>query len=546
MSGSIVLLASLFLLIAAYALYGRWVAKKFGVDDTLLTPAHRLRDDGDYVPARAPVLLGHHFASIAGAAPIIGPISAAVFGWVPVLLWLLLGGIFFGAMHDFAALFVSVRNDGRSIGEVIKKHVGNRGSILFLIFTWFTLALVIAAFTIIVAKTFTTVPAAASSSIMFILLAVVFGIGLNRFKMSLGLSTFVGVVLLLAMIWLGQVYPVSAPESTWIYVLIVYIYFASVLPVWLLLQPRDYLNSFLLYLLLIAGFVGMLFYNPEIVYPAVTSFKVDSLGYLFPMLFVTVACGAISGFHSLVASGTTAKQLDRESDGSLVAFGGMLIETFLGVLALLTAVMLSGETFAADLAAKGPVGVFANGMAQAINAIPGFKFEPGVLISFVSLVVSAFALTSLDTATRLGRFAFQELAEFMPAGIQTPFKNKHVATILTILPAAVLMFTGQWAAIWPLFGSANQLLASIALLSVTVWYFHTFHQRPLFITVPMVAMFLVTCFALINVIIDNLGRHGYLMAGLSGILLLLALFLAWEAAGILRQRHHEQGESQTG
>lgn len=546
MSGSIVLLASLFLLVAAYALYGRWVAKKFGVDDTLLTPAHRLRDDGDYVPARAPVLLGHHFASIAGAAPIIGPISAAVFGWVPVLLWLLLGGIFFGAMHDFAALFVSVRNDGRSIGEVIKKHVGNRGSILFLLFTWFTLALVIAAFTIIVAKTFTTVPAAASSSLMFILLAVVFGIGLNRFKMSLGLSTFAGVALLLAMIWLGQLYPVSASESTWIYILIVYIYFASVLPVWLLLQPRDYLNSFLLYLLLIAGFVGMLFYNPEIVYPAVTSFKVDSLGYLFPMLFVTVACGAISGFHSLVASGTTAKQLDRESDGSLVAFGGMLIETFLGVLALLTAVMLSGETFAADLAAKGPVGVFANGMAQAINAIPGLKFEPGVLISFVSLVVSAFALTSLDTATRLGRFAFQELADFMPAGIQTPFKNKHIATVLTILPAAVLMFTGQWAAIWPLFGSANQLLASIALLSVTVWYFHTFHQRPLFITVPMVAMFLVTCFALINVIVDNLGRHGYMMAGLSGTLLLLALFLAWEAAGILRQSHPAQGERLAG
>ncbi len=535
MSGSIVLLASLILLIAAYALYGRWVARKFGVDDTLLTPAHRLRDDGDYVPAPAPVLLGHHFASIAGAAPIIGPISAAVFGWVPVLLWLLLGGIFFGAMHDFAALFVSVRNDGRSIGEVIKKHVGSRGSILFLLFTWFTLALVIAAFTIIVAKTFTTVPSAGSSSIMFMMLAVIFGLGLNRFKLPLGLSTLAGVIVLFAMIWAGQLFPISATESTWIYGLMVYIYFASVLPVWLLLQPRDYLNSFLLYFLLISGFIGMLFYNPEIVFPAFTTFRVESLGYLFPMLFVTVACGAISGFHSLVASGTTAKQLDRESDANPVAFGGMLIETFLGVLALLTAVMMTGEAFVADLAAKGPVGVFANGMAQAINAIPGLKFEPAVLVSFVSLVVSAFALTSLDTATRLGRFAFQELAEFMPVSVQKPFKNKHIATIMTILPAALLMFTGQWAAIWPLFGSANQLLASIALLSVTVWYFHSFHRRPLFITVPMVAMFLVTCFALINVISDNLCKQGYLMAGLSATLLLLALFLAWEAAGILRQ-----------
>ncbi len=539
MSGSIILLASLILLVAAYALYGRWVARKFGVDDTLLTPAHRLRDDGDYVPAAAPVLLGHHFASIAGAAPIIGPISAAVFGWVPVLLWLLLGGVFFGAMHDFAALLVSVRNDGRSTGEVIKKHVGSRGSILFLLFTWFTLALVIAAFTIIVAKTFATVPSAGSSSIMFMILAVIFGLGLNRLKLPLGLSTLAGVVVLFAMIWVGQRFPLSLTENTWIYGLMVYIYFASVLPVWLLLQPRDYLNSFLLYFLLVSGFFGMLFYNPEIVFPALTSFRVESLGYLFPMLFVTVACGAISGFHSLVASGTTAKQLNRESDASLVAFGGMLIETFLGVLALLTAVMMSSEAFTADLAAKGPVGVFANGMAQAINAIPGLKFEPAVLVSFVSLVVSAFALTSLDTATRLGRFAFQELAEFMPASLQKPCKNKHIATILTILPAAFLMFTGQWAAIWPLFGSANQLLASIALLSVTVWYFHSFHRRPLFITVPMVAMFLVTCFALVNLIVDNLGKQGYLMAGLSATLLLLAVFLAWEAACVLRQNPAE-------
>jgi carbon starvation protein len=378
---------------------------------------------------------------------------------------------------------------------------------------------------------------------MFIVLAVIFGLALNRFKLSLGVGTVFGVAILLAMIWLGQLYPVSRSENNWIYALLVYIYFASVLPVWLLLQPRDYLNSFLLYLLLFAGFVGMLFYNPEIVYPAFTSFRVDSLGYLFPMLFVTVACGAISGFHSLVASGTTAKQLDREKDAQPVAFGGMLIETFLGILALLTAVMLSNDAFASDLAAKGPVGVFANGMAQAINAIPGMKFDPAVLVSFVSLVVSAFALTSLDTATRLGRFAFQELAEFMPANIKTPFKNKHEATILTILPAAVLMFTGQWAAIWPLFGSANQLLASIALLSVTVWYFHSFHRRPLFITIPMVSMFLVTCFALINFIITNLGKQGYLMAGMSGILLLLALFLAWEAAGILRQKHPETAAS---
>lgn len=535
MNGLAILLVSLFLLVFAYVLYGRWLSKKFKIDDALITPAHRLRDDGDYMPAPAPVLLGHHFASIAGAAPIIGPISAAVFGWVPVLLWLLLGGIFLGAMHDFAALVVSVRNDGRSIGEVIKKHVGGRGSVLFLLFVWFTLALVIAAFSIIVARTFSSVPAAASSSVMFIFLAVGFGIALNRFRISLTLSTVVGVIFLLGMIWLGQLFPLAASETVWLYVLLLYIYVASVAPVWLLLQPRDYLNSFLLYLLLFGGFVGMLFYNPVIKFPAFTGFKAEPLGYLFPMLFVTVACGAISGFHSLVASGTTAKQLNRESDARPVAFGGMLIETFLAILALLTAVMMSQADFLAELNAKGPVPVFASGIARSINAIPGLKFELAALISFVSLIVSAFALTSLDTATRLGRFAFQELAEFFPEKIKSSFKNKHVATFLTILPAAGLMFTGQWKAIWPLFGSANQLLASIALLSIAVWYYHQNKVRPFFVMLPMVVMFLVTCFALVSLINANLAMHGYLLAGLSMILLALALFLAWEAAEALRR-----------
>ncbi|MFZ5951282.1 MAG: carbon starvation protein A [Candidatus Rifleibacteriota bacterium] len=542
MSGALLLASSLVLLILAYAFYGRWVAGKFGIDDRIVTPAHRLKDDVDYVPAPAPVLLGHHFASIAGAAPIIGPISAAVFGWIPVLLWLLLGGIFFGAMHDFAALFVSVRNDGRSMGEVIKKHVGSKGSILFLLFTWFALALVIAAFSIIVAKTFVTVPAAASSSVLFIGLAIVFGLALNRFRFSLASSTIVGVALLFLMIWLGQVYPLQTSENIWLYILILYVYVASVAPVWLLLQPRDYLNSFLLYLLLIAGFIGMLCYNPELKFPAFTAFKADSLGYLFPMLFVTVACGAISGFHALVASGTTAKQLNRESDAQPVAFGGMLIETLLGILALLTAVMLTSDIYAADLAAKGPVGVFAAGMANAISSIPGLNLNQDVLVSLVSLIVSAFALTSLDTATRLGRFAFQELADFFPENVQKPFKNSHVATVMTILPAAVMMFSGQWKAIWPVFGSANQLLASIALLSVTVWYFHNFGKKPLFIIIPMVTMFLVTCFALVNMIESNLASQGYLLAGLSGILLLLALFLAWEAGSILLKKHDQTHE----
>ncbi|GAB4270586.1 MAG: carbon starvation protein A [Candidatus Rifleibacteriota bacterium] len=535
MSASLVLILSIIVLLLAYITYGRWLAKKFDIQNNP-TPAHRLRDDGDYVPARAPVVLGHHFASIAGAAPIIGPISAAIFGWVPVFLWLILGGIFFGAMHDFAALVISIRNDGLSIGEVIKKHVGNRGSMLFLLFTWATLALVISAFTIIVAKTFATVPQAASSSVMFIALAVIFGIIINRFKADLTLSTIVGVAALIGMIWLGTKYPLSYEQNTWLYILLIYIYIASVAPVWVLLQPRDYLNSFLLYILLFAGLIGMISFNPTVEFPAFTSFKVAKLGYLFPMLFVTVACGAISGFHALVASGTTAKQLDKEADATPVAFGGMLIETFLGILALLAAVMLSRVDYSATLETAGPVGIFSQGLAKAINSIPGIKFDDAGLIGFVSLVVSAFALTSLDTATRIGRFAFQELADFLPEKTRKPFKNKHVATVLTILPAAVLMFSGQWKAIWPLFGSANQLLASITLLSVTVWYFHSYYEKPLFITVPMISMFLVTFFALINLVSINYSKGNHTLVCLSILLLGLAGFLALEAKNILKKQ----------
>ena len=533
MSTALVLSISFVILFMAYLLYGRFLAKKFGLSNKVETPAHVLNDGGDYVPAKAPVVLGHHFASIAGAAPIIGPISAAVFGWVPVFLWLLAGGIFFGAMHDFAALVISVRNDGKSIGEVIKKNVGNRGSILFLLFTWTTLALIIAAFTIIVAKTFAAVPQAASSSVLFIFLAIGFGFIINKLRFSLGISTVFGVALLLGMIYLGNLYPLSLAQPVWIYILIAYIYIASVAPVWILLQPRDYLNSFLLYILLFGGFLGLIYYNPEMQMPAFTAFKADKLGYLFPMLFVTVACGAISGFHSLVASGTTAKQLDKETDALPVAYGGMLIETFLGIIALLSAVMLSKVDFGALLAAKGPIGVFSSGLAKAIGSLPFMNISEGVLIGFVSLVVSAFAMTTLDTATRLGRFAFQELAEFMPDSVKPTFKNKHVATLMTIIPAAVLMFSGQWKTIWPIFGSANQLLASITLLAISVWFFKSYRQKPLFITVPMVAMFLVTFFALGNIIMINFAKANYLLMGMSSILMLLAIFLGIEAFKVL-------------
>ncbi|MCK9457684.1 MAG: carbon starvation protein A [Candidatus Riflebacteria bacterium] len=536
MNSSLLLLVSFFVLLVAYIFYGRWLAKKFDIDKNRLTPAHFKNDGIDYVPSKMPVLLGHHFASIAGAAPIIGPITAAVFGWVPVLLWLIVGGIFIGAVHDYAALCVSIRNEGKSAAEVIKKYIGKNGSILFLIFTWSTTIIVIAAFSIIVASTFVAVPEAGTSSVLFIFLAVLFGIATNKFKLNLTGSTIFGVVILFLMIWLGKIFPLSLSMNTWLYLLLGYIAVASIVPVWVLLQPRDYLNSFLLYALIIGGFVGMLFYNPKIALKPFIAFETSDLGFMFPMLFVTVACGAISGFHSVIASGTTSKQLNCETDAQPIAFGGMLIETFLGVLALITAAILTEDSLAL-ISKSGPIAVFADGIAKGMASIPGIHLENGVLKAFVSLVVSAFALTSLDTVARLGRYTFQELCEFFPQKIKKMACGTTSATILTLIPAAYLMFSGKYKAIWPLFGSANQMLASISLLSVIVWYFKEKQKLPLFIAVPMVLMFAITMSALVSMVYSNFLCADYLLVGLAGLLLVLSLFLAFEALRVLRRKN---------
>ncbi|MBP7584744.1 MAG: carbon starvation protein A, partial [Spirochaetes bacterium] len=354
------IIISVAIFLAGYLIYGRFLARHLDIDPERKTPAHTMNDGVDYVPAKAPVLLGHHFASIAGAAPIIGPIVAVAFGWVPVMLWILVGGVFMGAMHDFTSLVASVRHQGRSIGEVIEEEIGTRGKTFFLIFSWSTLILIVAVFIIVVGKTFEEIPAAASASTLFIFIAVLFGLLLYKFKMSLAWSTIIGVVLLAAALYAGYVFPVQLPALAWYILLMVYIFIASVAPVWILLQPRDYLNSFILYSLMALGLAGIVFVNPEIRMPAFTSFNIESVGYLFPILFVTVACGAISGFHSLVASGTTAKQLNSEKDARLVGYGAMLIESVLAVVALITAAMLIDADYAAM---KGnPIAVFSHGL----------------------------------------------------------------------------------------------------------------------------------------------------------------------------------------
>lgn len=525
----------------AYFTYGKLVGRWLGVEPERATPAHALNDGVDYCPAKAPILLGHHFASIAGAAPIIGPVTALAFGWMPVYLWVLLGGVFLGAVHDFAALIASVRHEGKSIGEIVEAYLGYAGRVLFLVFSFSTIVLVVGVFTIVVAKTFVEFPEAATPSLLFIALAVLFGLAVYRFKMPLLPATVVGVALLFGALVLGNYLPLRLSFNAWVAILLAYVTVASVTPVWILLQPRDYLNSYLLYAMLALGVVGILVSNPSVQTPAFTASYAEGLGHLFPVLFVTVACGAISGFHALVSSGTTAKQLDREGDARFVGFGSMLIESLLAVVALVAVAYMSGERYQSFMGkgGTGPVAAFSTGLGELMSTL-GLPAKP--MASFVALAVSAFALTSLDTATRLGRFAFQEFFEprrDRPESRGVPFlaKNRYVATGVTVVLSGVLAFSGTWKQVWPIFGSANQLLAALALLAVSVWLACRARQN-LFVLIPMVLMFAVTLTSLGMLAWENLaGAGGSLPLGLISVLLLgVALFLAALAVQVLRKK----------
>jgi len=525
--------------VVAYIFYGKFIAVKLGIDPSRKTPAHTMNDGVDYVPAKAPVLLGHHFASIAGAAPIIGPIVAAVFGWIPVAIWILIGGIFMGAVHDFTALVASVRHDGRSIGEVIEEQIGRRGKLLFLIFSWSTLILVVAVFIIVVSRTFEEIPAAASASTLFILIALVFGLFLYRMNLSLPVATVFGVLLLAAALYLGYLYPLQLSALTWSYILMGYIFVASVTPVWILLQPRDYLNSFILYALLALGITGIVVVNPELKIPAYTGFHVKELGYLFPILFVTVACGAISGFHSLVASGTSAKQLNNENDARTVGYGAMLIESVLAIVALITAAMLVKENYMEMR--SNPVAVFAHSLGNIMTSF-GIPYDAGK--TFSSLAVSAFALTSLDTATRLARFALQEFFHDRekPEEKQSLFfRNRYAATLVGVIVAGALVISGQGLKIWPIFGAANQLLAALALLAVTVWLTRL-KRATWFVKIPMVLMFIITLSALAVMVFHNITTGDYLLATVAAVLFLLAVYLACEAKRSLEESGKDRQE----
>lgn len=537
MNAMLILLGGLIVLVAGYVLYGGWLAKQWGVDPKRPTPAQMLEDGVDYVPSKPYVLLGHHFSSIAGAGPINGPIQAAVFGWVPVLLWVLIGGIFFGAVHDFGALFASLRHKGQTIASVIAQNIDDTAKRIFCIFAYLTLLLVVAAFASIVANTFAVGLAnstdasnlanqrTAMISMLFIVVAVIYGLATRGRTIPAALNIATAILIIVVLVAIGYNFPlISLDYTTWMILLGIYIMIAAVAPVWILLQPRDYLSSFLLYGMIILSVVGIVgasltgnASNLEI--PAFTGFfasnaavdaagnaiinpetgaalvnKSAASGFLFPALFITIACGAISGFHSLVASGTTSKQLEKESHAQPIAYGGMLIECLLAIISL-CAVGFVWQAYCAGSYAS-PTAVFAGGLSQMLACIPGLEGVEGIAYTLLILAVSAFCLTSLDTATRLARYMFQEL--WIPVGesletvtgVRKFFSNSYVATIVTVVIGIALGMTG-YTLIWPLFGAANQLLAALALLAVCAWLGNAGRNNKMFY-IPMVFMLVVT------------------------------------------------------
>ena len=506
MNGLTMMILAVVVLGGAYLVYGRYLAKKWGINPDSKTPAYEMEDGVDYVPADTNVVFGHQFASIAGAGPINGPIQAAMFGWLPVMLWILLGGVFFGAVQDFASMYASVKNKGRSIGYIIELYIGKLGKRLFLLFTWLFSILVVAAFADIVAGTFngfdangatvTANGAVATTSLLFIVFAVGLGFYLKYTRFPKMLNTLFAIALLVLAVGLGLAFPIYVPQSAWLIFVFIYVIIACVTPVWALLQPRDYLNSYLLIAMIVGSVLGICVYNPSMNLPSFTAFKLTaangSVSYLFPALFVTIACGAVSGFHSLVASGTASKQIKNEKNMLPVSFGAMLLESLLAITALIAAGFVATQE---GLPAGTPPQLFAQAIFLTSLGLP-----ESVCYTLITLAISAFALTSLDSVARVGRIAFQEfftddsIAPEDQSPLNKVLTNKYFATILTLLLCYALSRAG-YASIWPLFGSANQLLSALALIACAVFLKKTKRQGAM-LWGPMVIMLGVTFTAL--------------------------------------------------
>lgn len=547
MNGLLLLGLSALILVVAYLFYGRYLVKTWGIDPKATTPAVAKEDGTDFVPTNKWSVFAHQFSSIAGAGPVTGPVMAMMFGWLPAFLWVIVGGVFFGAVQDFGALYASVKTEGKSMGQIIEKYIGRKGKKLFFLFCWIFTLIVIAAFADMVAGTFNGISAdgaklapnasAASISILYVFVAMAFGLFLKKVKLEGLPKVILGIALIIAMLALGIMFPVYATKTTWIYVVFVYIFFASVTPMWLLKTPRDYLTTFLFIGMIVAAVIGVFVSNPTITTPAFAGFKSASGSYIFPTLFVTIACGAVSGFHSLVSSETSSKLVENEKDMLQVGYGSMLLESLLAILVIVIVGALP------NLKASGVLDSTLANMVLADTATPFTKFSAGVTglvaqlglpqswgLCIMTMFVSALALTSLDAVARISRMSFQEFFEVEegqePSGLVKVLTNKYVSTIISLV-CGYLLSLGGYVNIWPLFGSANQLLAAMVLISLAVFLKVT-GRKGFMLYIPMVLMFIVTMTALVQAIygiVMKLFVTGGFVLMVDGLQLVVAILL---------------------
>lgn len=544
---NILIIASILVLwlILGYKVYGSFIEKKvLQIDKSSPTPAQELNDGIDYSPAKKPLLFGHHFSSIAGAGPILGPLLGVLyFGWLGALLWVALGSVFFGAVHDYTSLMTSVRNKGKSLGEISAKTLGARTKIIFSLFLWFALALVIAVFAVVASQTLVSQPEIVIPTFGLIFLAMIFGWLIYSKGIPIFAATLAAVVVLFFLIYLGELLPIELParvlglssQSFWFFCLIIYSFFASSLPVWFLLQPRDYISTWILFLGLGLGYLGLIVFRPSIHAPAFVSFSSKG-GPLWPMLFVIIACGAISGFHAIVAGGTTSKQLPDETSGKLIGYGGMVTEAALaGLVIFIAAGVLTWDPTGAEsqfgfqylmTSVGDPIKAFATGYGKIISSLPGITLAIGSFFGMVML--NAFVLTTLDTGTRLGRLIFSELL-----GKKSPlFQNRWIASMIILIFAGLLGITESYKAIWPVFGASNQLVAALALIVVSS-YLVAIKKPKKFTLYPAYFMLVTTLAALVYQGIKFFKEGSYLLAAISVFLIALALVIVYEARHIL-------------
>ena len=546
MNGLMLVGFAMFAFVAAYFLYGRWLVKTWGIDPKAKTPAVALEDGGDYAPASRFTVFAHQFSSITGAGPVTGPIIAAMFGWAPAMLWLLVGGIFFGAVQDFTALYASVKNQGKSMGMLIEQYVGRTGRRLFLLFCWLFTLLVLAAFADILANTFNgftksgalNVPGAqaATISLLYIVVAMGFGVFISKVQPSGLIKFLVAVVLVVAMFAVGMQFPLYLDAAGWRYVTFAYCFIASVLPMWLLMEPRDYLSSFLLLGMVFGGVVGVLVANPVINMPAFVGFTVKGQS-LLPILFITIACGAVSGFHSLVSSGTSSKAIANEQDMLPVGYGAMLVESLLGVVALVIACAAASN---GSLPQGTPFQIFAGAIGGFFQM---FGLPAAVSACIITMCVSALAMTTIDSVARIGRMSLQELVApgegEQAEGLVKLLMDKYVSTALTLVLAYALCLAG-YMNIWPLFGAANQLLSALVLIALAL-FLKTTGRKGWMLYIPMTFMFLVTMSALVLSVVGIAGKlaSGDFTLMVDGLQLVLALALMTLA--VLVARHCGSG-----